>query len=219
MREIINHNLQCNFNNIKININTTNLTIKKSDSNETKITYYNDLKNPLSIKTEDNTLVIGKGKRKWFTFLYPCFKKNILTISLPNIPLNILDIKSNTGKIDISSLSEKLQIFIKLNTGSLSLNNICCRNLDIKNNTGNIILNNVIVENDLHIKSNTGSIKIDQSDAEEISIKSNTGNICGNLLSKRAFVVRCKTGKVTLPDAFGNKKCEITTNTGNISFK
>lgn len=101
----------------------------------------------------------------------------------------------------------------------MSLNNICCKDLDIKSNTGNIILDSVIIENDLHIKNNTGTIKIDRSDANEIFIKSNSGNVSGNLLSKKAFIVKCKTGKVTFPDTFGNKRCEITTNTGNISFK
>lgn len=73
--KIITHNLQCDFSNIKININTSNLTIKKSDNNETIITYYNVKKSPFYVKTEEGTLLINKGKRKWYTFLYPWFKK------------------------------------------------------------------------------------------------------------------------------------------------
>ena len=92
-------------------------------------------------------------------------------------------------------------------------------NVTIKTNTGKITLDRVIASEKMSIHTNTGKINLNESDAGEIFIKTNTGNVDGTLLTDKAFVIRCNTGKINIPDTFGNSKCEIISNTGHINFK
>ena len=187
------------YTSILIAVHTANIEIKNSENGQTEVVCCEN-KNPVySVNVEDQTLMIRRGKSKWYSFLFPSFKVPSITIYLPKAKLESIDVKSNTGKI--------------------SLEDITCKSLKIISETARVNLEKTIVDEKLHIKTNTGRIQIKESDAGEIFIKSDTGNIYGSLLTDKAFVIRCNTGKINIPSTFGHNKCEIISNTGNVNFE
>lgn len=206
------------YNNLSISVNTSNIDIKASNSNTTNICVENYHRHTPVIKVDNNTLIINQGRRKWFTYLYPNFKIPHITINIPQTKLDNLNIKCNTGYINISNVASNGNITIKQNTGKINILNIKPNTLTINSKTGCKTLENVIVKQKLHIKTNSGKVILDNCDAKEIFIKSNTGNISGIPLTDKAFIIKCKTGKINIPETFGGNKCEIVSNTGNINL-
>ena len=211
-------NIEDKYSNISIAINTSNIEIKTSDNKDTFIQLQKHNRYIPTIEVKDDILIINQGKKKWYTYLYPCFKIPHIIVNIPKSKLNNLSIKCNTGNIDISAVSFK-DINIKQNTGKINLFSLTPNTLTINTRTGKNNLENVIIKEKLHITTNTGKISLDKCDAGEIYIKSNTGNVYGNILTDKAFVIKCKTGKINIPDTFSNNKCEIISNTGNIYFE
>lgn len=196
---IIVSEIRENYKNISINVDVANINIKKAEKEVTEVVIEKAKSSRYSVNVENDTLIICRAKRKWYTYLIPIFKVPRITIFLPEIQLKDLTIKSNTSKINVIDMS--------------------CQSLTIKGNTGKINLEKVLVNEKVRIKTNTGGVNLLDSDAGEIFIKSNTGKVGGTLLTDKAFVIRCNTGKVKIPNTFGSSKCEIITNTGSINFE
>ena len=200
MKIINTYEIKDNFKDISIVVNTAHVEIKESENSDIKVVCHERKKHAHNVRVEDSTLIISKKKRKWYSYLLPSFDKANITIYIPINKIENLYIKSNTGDVNIDSINIENDLNIKINTG------------DIK-------FDNMLVKGKMHIKSNTGDINFNESDANELYIKVNTGNVGGTLLSDKAFVIRCNTGRVRIPDTFGNKKCQIISNTGNIKFE
>jgi DUF4097 and DUF4098 domain-containing protein YvlB len=187
-----------NYQNISIKTNTSHIEIQESTNNHTSVICNENKRSPHLVVVANNTLSISPQKRNWYTYLYPNFTTSKITLLIPKT-LENLNIKCNTGTINISSITPT--------------------NITIKINTGATNLNNVIAKEKMSLHTNTGKINLNESDAGEIFIKTNTGNVSGTLLTDKAFVIRCNTGKINIPDTFGSSKCEIISNTGHIDFK
>ena len=199
--QIINtYDIKDNFKNVSIVVNTTNIEIKNSEKDETKVICKERKKYAHNVHIEDETLIIRKKERKWYTYILPNFDKADITIFIPKDKTENINIKCNTGHINISSINFKDNVNIKINTGKINLDK-------------------VLVKGKISIKTNTGKVNFNDSDANELFIKTNTGNVGGTLLTDKAFVIRCNTGRINIPTTFGNNKCEIISNTGNIDFK
>jgi DUF4097 and DUF4098 domain-containing protein YvlB len=198
MKNIKTYEITQEYQNISIVSNTAQIEIKTSENNQTSIICDEHKNRSHSVEVVNNSLSITPTKRRWYTYLYPCFTTSKITISISK-ELSSLNIKCNTSSINISSIKSN--------------------NVTIKTNTGKISLDRVIASEKMSIHTNTGKINLNESDAGEIFIKTNTGNVSGTLLTDKAFVIRCNTGKINIPDTFGSSKCEIISNTGHINFK
>lgn len=213
------YEIEDKYENIKIIVKTANIEFKRSENENTKVIINECKRFSHSVKVENETLIISKGKTKWYSYFLPSFKVPKIMIYIPNIKLETLNIVCVSGCVNISSLEFNNEVDIKGKTGKINLEDMLCKTLTINKITGKINMEKVFVKDKLYIKTTTARIHVNESDANEIFIKSNTGNIYGNLLTDKAFVIKCKTGKVNIPSTFGSNKCEVILNTGNIKFE
>ena len=130
-----------------------------------------------------------------------------------------IDVSVDTGAINAENITCTGNISIKDHTGKTSLTNITCKNLSFDGSSGKIILKNVIATETFYLENNTGDIEFTDCDAAEIFAKTNTGNICGTLLSEKIFFAKSSTGHISVPQSMNGGKCELTTNTGDITIE
>lgn len=139
-------------------------------------------------------------------------------INTNNISADTLNLSVSTGNVTVSNAKCGGDIKIKTSTGNTKLTNISCKNLISNGSTGDISLNNVIASEKFSIKRSTGNIKFDGCDATEIFAQTDTGDVKGTLLSDKVFITQSDTGKINVPKTVSGGKCEITTDTGNITI-
>ena len=147
------------------------------------------------------------------------------------------DVHVNTGDIYMGGITGD-KISVSATTGDILLEMINCTDAEVKSTTGDIQLGSVIVSGDLKTQTETGrtwlssvlvsgkltatggtdDVEIDGCDAGEILIETNTGSITGSLLSGKQFVTETNVGDIDVPTASSGGKCELITNTGDISI-
>ncbi len=140
-------------------------------------------------------------------------------IKVQNLKANSLNCTLSTGDVSISNLTCEGDVFIKVSTGEVEINNATAKNLNSQGSTGDIELNGVILIEKLEIVRSTGEVEFDRIDAGEIYIKTSTGDVDGSILSSKVFVVSTDTGDKRVPNTVTGGKCEITTDTGDISVR
>lgn len=129
-----------------------------------------------------------------------------------------LVLTASTGKITASDITCTGDVSVKVSTGKSKLSNIECQNLTSSGNTGDITLKNVVAAGMFSIKRSTGDVKLNDSDAAEIFVKTDTGDVTGSLLSEKVFITETDTGTINVPKTVSGGKCEIHTDTGDISI-
>ncbi len=126
---------------------------------------------------------------------------------------------SDTGRIDVSNVSVKGDIELKENTGKVTMENVTCRNLSSNGDTGRLVMTNTVASGVFNLERSTGDIKLNGCDAETICIKTDTGDVSGRLLSDKVFLTETDTGKVDVPKSITGGRCEITTDSGDITVE
>jgi len=80
-------------------------------------------------------------------------------------------------------------------------------------------MKSLIASNKISIERSTGDVRFDKCDAAEISVDTDTGDVRGSLLSDKIFFVETDTGKVRVPRSETGGRCEIETDTGNVTIE
>ncbi len=140
-------------------------------------------------------------------------------IGIEDISAGALDLSVTTGKITASDVICGGDIKINVSTGKAYLTDIECKGVTSSGSTGDISLKNVIASEKFSIERDTGDVIFEGCDAAEIFVKTDTGDITGTLLSEKVFIPNSKTGKVEVPKTITGRKCEITTDTGDIRIR
>ena len=207
-----------------INAKDASVKIEPSNDDSTKLVFFENKKHPYVFSIEHDTLTIKLAKTRWYNFLRIGIERSEIRLCVPKTILERISASSNTGRVDILSITCNGAIDIRINTGKINLENVFCQAFNSKGNSGHIALNQLTATESISIKHNTGKVSLNNCSAPEIFVKTNTGNIYGKLPSGTVFVVKTNTGNIEIPNkaAIGeaiNARCEVQTNTGNIKFE
>ncbi len=127
-----------------------------------------------------------------------------------------INVSTDTGNVVFESVTAKNGVNIDVDTGKVTFTNVRCGELDADIDTGDIVLKNVVAEAELKVKTSTGDVRFENSDAAHIAVETSTGDVEGSLLSDKIFDVKTSTGRINIPDSQGERKCKITTSTGDV---
>ena len=131
--------------------------------------------------------------------------------------VDTIRLKASTGSIELCNSSCK-GLEIETTTGSIKLSEVSgTGDFDIEATTGKINLSDVVTEGDLTIEADTGDVIFKRCDAANLSITTDTGDVEGSLLSSKVFFYETDTGDVDLPRTDEGGKCNIETDTGDIT--
>jgi DUF4097 and DUF4098 domain-containing protein YvlB len=132
--------------------------------------------------------------------------------------VDTLRLKASTGSIELFKSTCKT-LEVEATTGSIKLSEVSgTGDFDIEATTGKINLSNVVTEGDLTIEADTGDVTFKRCDAANLSISTDTGDIEGSLLSSKVFFYETDTGDVDLPRTTEGGRCDIETDTGDITI-
>ncbi len=141
-----------------------------------------------------------------------------VTVKDANIAGNVA-IETSTGDIKIFSTVADKDVKIKASTGDVEMKNTRALTLTATVSAGEIELESVILTGEMKLKSTSGDIELDRCDAQSLSIEASGGDVEGTLLSEKIFYASSGSGDISLPKSTEGGMCEITTSSGDITFK
>lgn len=139
-------------------------------------------------------------------------------IRVENLSAGALDLSVSTGKVTVAGVTCRGDVHVGVSTGRASLTDVTCGSVTSRGSTGDISLSRVVAEETISIKRSTGDIRFEQADAAELFMETNTGNVTGTLLTDKVFIAQSDTGRINVPKTTTGGRCEITTDTGNITL-
>lgn len=208
------------FKNISIAVNTANIKIVPSEDGKTAVECFEQIGLKHSVKAENGALAIkNTDTRKWYEYIGIGFQTTKITVYLPAGEYGALSVKSTTGhaeipkdfkfeSVNISATTGSVQnmasaaeaIRIKTSTGDIRMEGITAESVDLEVSAGKITVSNVSCEKDFRIKVSTGDTKL-------------TDMTCANLFSEGT------TGNLLLTNVTASEKLTIHRNTGDVSFE
>ena len=212
-------NIEDEFNNINISIDTSDLVFKHAKDGKTTIECLERKNMPYKVYVENGTLKVETEDNRQLTdYMLTYNTKQTMTVYLPGERYEKLEIKNVTGDTNIPETFS----FV---------------NLKVLSSTGDIICK-ASVDDVLSIDLTTGHIEVEGIKSNEISLISTTGKIsakdieCTNSFtlnvstgSSNITNVKCKsfssdgsTGTISLTNVIATGKMEITRSSGDIKL-
>lgn len=155
---------------IEFKLYSTDVEIKKSDTDNLKIEYYSNKKEDKFIKKENNTISINEDENK-IICIGICNNRRKVVVYVPNNYSGLYNI--NTASGDIKSEIDLLENKININTtsGDVTLKNIYLAN--IHTTSGSIKMNDV---NEANIGSTSGDVYV-KGETKKLDIKTTSGDM------------------------------------------
>ena len=205
---------------ITIDGNTSNINFYKATDGKCKVICIESEKRYHEVSVNNNTLTIKEiDETKWYmqAFSFSTYKREV-KIYLPNDTYNSLNIKNDTGDINIPSDFTFSNIDIAVSTGDISLLAKAENDIKIKTSTGKVVLNNVECKA-LSISTSTGRKELTNVKAsEDIKLSSSTGKTKLNSISCKNLEMDTDTGDISLVKVIASGNITITASTGDVSF-
>lgn len=164
---VIDNTYDSNFDKLKIDANASEIYIKVSHSEKTKVVIYGD-KDNTSISTINNELKITSKEKKCIGFCFN-FKVAKIEVYLPKDYHKLIDIKNDYGDIEVGDFANAI-LEIKENSGDVDI--ISGKEVTVENDYGDIKLRKA---DKAKINESSGDIEI--GDVNYIEAKNNYGDI------------------------------------------
>ena len=223
------------FHRISIDVELTDITFAASDDGSCKIVCHETEKLKHSATVQDGTLVIKTANsRKWYDHIGIFTGGYKMTVYLPENEYISLQIRTDTGDVDLPDTfrfdniqiesstadihcraSVASQIDIQTSTGTVTLSHVQCKRIAVDTDTGDVKLENCDADR-MDIESDTGDVKLASCNADSIDIETDTGDVTGTLRSEMVFICETDTGRVKVPKTTSGGRCRISTDTGDI---
>ena len=176
------------FNDISVNVKTANVTFSACNDSKISVECFEQKNVKHTVNVIDGKLVINAvDTRKWYEYIGFSFKTPKVTVYLPLSEYGMLNIKSNTGNIqmpkglvfesiDVSLNTGKFlcetsamkDVKIKSTTGDIYIKDLSANSLDLAVTTGDIVVQSVTCQSFAKIKVNTGDSKISDMKCESL---------------------------------------------------
>lgn len=195
------HDVEDEFNNIKIDEAVSDVTFIKSTDGKNKVECIEVEKYVHDVNVKDNTLIINSVDNfKWyeniFNWSFDTYKVNVY---LTETAFDNLDIKTSTGNVKVSDDFTFEDVKIVVSTGDINLY--------------------ASVNNNIKIETSTGDVSVNNSDCNEIGMVTSTGCVKLKTIRCEKLKVEVSTGDVALDDVIANNSIVIDTSTGCVEFK
>lgn len=213
------HEISETFADIKVDVSTADVCLVPADTTSCKVVCKetNQLKH--SVKVENGTLVIHEvDERGFVNFIGFTFESPTVTIYLPKEEYSRLDIKGNTGDVNVPAQFRFNQAKVEVDTGDIKWSAPVTTTLELKTDTGDVTVSNVVTEA-LTVKTSTGDMTISAATINgALSAKSSTGDMKITDTQCKTMRADSNTGDVKLKNTEASERGEITTDTGDVTL-
>lgn len=193
-----------NITKIDVDLKQTKLIIKNGE--ELKVELSN-LRNEVTTKKKENTLKITEQKA-WFMNIK---ESGTVTISIPKEDMiNVLDIKSGTGKITIDNINIT-KLDIDEGVGLLEIQKSRFKEVNIEGGTGKLEITNSIIDN-LELEAGVGEVNVSSTQINRGKVECGVGKVSMDLLGRMddyRISIEKGLGSITINDENYNKNTVI----------
>lgn len=232
------HEIKESFENISIDLTTTDVQLLPADNGVCKVVCYEDEKQKHSVSVENGTLTIKQtDERKWYEHITIFGGKSPeISVYLPQAEYAALSIKISTGDVEIAKnftfdsinhsgstgefdcyASVKNSLTVKVSTGDVQLKNLSAGAVDITTTTGDIEVISVHATNDFKTSVSTGDIEITDVTCKNFTSHGDTGDLeMKDVVATEKMTIERDTGEVELT-ACDAAEIFIQTDTGDVA--
>ncbi len=126
--------------------------------------------------------------------------------------------EANTGDGVMTGLTVSGDLRFERSTGDLVLTDCKALSLTSESSSGDVTARGLLVGAAISITTDTGEVELDASDAAEVYITTDTGDVEASFLSPKIFFYDTDTGDVEIKKSTTGGKCEVVTDSGDISL-
>lgn len=169
---------------------------------------------------QNDTLVITiTDTRKWYDHIGMSFEDAEMTIYLPKTQYGELEIKSDTGAVEVPEVFEFETATVETDTGDVDWQAAVARKLTIETDTGAVNVDTDKLEK-LEVKTSTGDVSVNSvRNALSVSVETNTGATRLNNIRCRIFAVKSDTGDIRMKDTVAGFNGTVISQTGGVTLE
>ena len=207
------YKIEDSFKNISIITDTADVLFVPSDTPKVICCEQANLKHTVTV--QDDTLVIEMvDTRKWYEYIGIGFKSTKITVNIPKGEYGALEIKNDTGDVQLSEDFSFEDIDVSESTGTVTCYADAQR-IKIKTDTGSICVKGITVDT-LDLSVSTGRTELTDINCTAVTSKGSTGNITlKNVIAKEKFTITRSTGDVKF-DSCDASEIFVEVDTGDI---
>lgn len=232
------HEIEESFENISIDLTTTDVKLLPADNGVCKVVCYEDEKQRHSVSVENGTLTVKQtDERKWYEHITVFGSKSPeISVYLPQTEYASLSIKISTGDVEIPKnftfdsithsgstgefdcyASVKNSLTVKVSTGDVQLKNLSAGAVDITTTTGDIEVISVHATNDFKTTVSTGETELTDVTCKNFTSNGDTGDLeMKDVIAAEKMTIKRDTGEVELT-ACDAAEIFIQTDTGDVT--
>ena len=224
------------FSNISINSDTADIQFTLSTNDKCVIVCYEEETAKHDVFVVDDTLTIRvANEKKWYEYIGLNFSKPKITIYLPKLEYQTLNIIESTGDVEIPEtfLFDKIDIHIstgdvknfasatsliqiKTSTGDIEVKNMTSGGVDLSVSTGKITADNIVCNHYFVAEVSTGDCTIENIKCKGFSSRGTTGDIdLNHVIAEENIYIERDTGDIAFKNCDASV-VEMTASTGDI---
>lgn len=217
--ETTTHEELSDFENIKINSDTADITILPSTDGKSKVVTFEHKDAKHEVSSADGTLSITLNDRRGPGRFINISANPEITIYLTEKEYKNLTVDESTGDIEMEHAFTFADVDIRLSTGDVDFENLTCQSLKINGSTGDTALDNLKVLGDAYIKRSTGDIELDEiTVGGKTEVHVSTGCVEIEKITTATLKSTGNTGEMWLADATVTDDLEINRSTGKVEL-
>ena len=229
------YTLKESFSKIDINIDSGDINIFPSKTNETIVKSAEQSQIYTDVRVVDGTLVIEKiDKRNFFERFLPSLycadiyltQELVESLDIEYRSCNVTihedftfsyaNLVGSTGEVELkSNVTNKLNI--EMSTGDIKISDCNPKEANLKSTSGDIEIKSMTTET-LEVETTTGDIKIIDCTADQTTVKSSTGDIEVKNISNSSLEIKTTSGKIGIAKTNDLTNVIVEATTGNVTL-
>ena len=206
------------FQNISVNTNTADISFILTEGETCRVVCCERENMTHLVAAKDGTLDISiDDTRKWYEHIALfSFGAPKITVYLPQAEYGQLNVKNDTGDVDIPKGFQFESIDVSVSTGHIKCRASASGIIKLKTSTGNIAAESISADT-LDLTVSTGKTTVTDVQCKNLRSDGSTGDLLlENVIASEKFSIERSTGDVKL-DRCDAAEIDIETDTGNVT--
>lgn len=211
------YEIQEEFYDIEVRTKTADVSFVAWEEETCKIVCHEEERMKHSAEVKNGTLMITvTGARKWYDNIGMSFDHAELTIYLPKMQYDTLQVRTQTGAVEVPEDFRFETAKAKTDTGKISWKAPVDEELTLETDTGDISVDTEVLGG-LTVRTSTGETHVASvKNTSRVYVQSDTGEVLLQNMTCRFLEVKTDTGKVRIEDIVAEVSSTITTETGHV---
>ncbi len=218
------HEISEQFSDISVTTETADVVFLPSQDGKCTVVSYEAENARHTVSVQNGTLNIKLADtRRWYEHItFFSIGSPKITVYLPETEYASLEVRTDTGDVNIPKDFSFEGIKISTDTGDVSSKAPFAGAMTVATDTGDINIINICSEEHggrIDIETDTGRVKLSRVNCKSLDIESDTGDVTlDDVVSSGDVLVESGTGDVTLSGVLSIGKLSIESDTGDVKF-